>query len=178
MKNNRKVSAKTVLMETLEQLLHKKPFQKISVNELCQAALVSRSAFYANFEDKYHLLACCLEAKKEEIDALTETHSPEEFLTVILEFIQQENRFFFNTFASDPERETLDILYTSFEKHFVSLLKEREADGLVLPGPPEVVISFFIGGLATSTLRWIKSNYKIPKEELAACQHRLLEGIL
>ena len=116
--------------------------------------------------------------KKEEIDALTETHSPEEFLTVILEFIQQENRFFFNTFASDPERETLDILYTSFEKHFVSLLKEREADGLVLPGPPEVVISFFIGGLATSTLRWIKSNYKIPKEELAACQHRLLEGIL
>ena len=39
MKNNRKVSAKTVLMETLEQLLHKKPFQKISVNELCEAAL-------------------------------------------------------------------------------------------------------------------------------------------
>lgn len=49
MENNRKVSAKTVLMETLERLLHKKPFQKISVNELCEAALVSRSAFYANY---------------------------------------------------------------------------------------------------------------------------------
>ena len=60
MDSNRKTSAKIVLMETLEELLHKKPFQKISVNELCESALVSRSAFYANFEDKYHLLACCL----------------------------------------------------------------------------------------------------------------------
>ena len=63
MENTRKESAKTVLMNTLEQLLHIKPFQKISVNELCETALVSQSSFYANFEDKYHLLACCLESK-------------------------------------------------------------------------------------------------------------------
>ncbi len=94
MDSNRKTSAKIVLMETLEELLHKKPFQKISVNELCESALVSRSAFYANFEDKYHLLACCLESKTQEANVLLETRSPEEFLTVILDFIQKNNRFF------------------------------------------------------------------------------------
>ncbi len=114
MENTRKESAKTVLMNTLEQLLHIKPFQKISVNELCETALVSQSSFYANFEDKYHLLACCLESKSAEIDALIATHPPQEFLTVVLDFIQKENRFFYNTFCAELEPEALNVLIYAY----------------------------------------------------------------
>lgn len=177
MEANQKTSAKTALMLTLKQLLYKKPFQKISVNELCESAFVSRSAFYANFEDKYHLLSCCLESMAAQIDGLIETHTPEEFLTVILDSIQKEDCFFYNIFGAEPRQESLDILYMAFEKHFLSRLRQRADEGLVLPGPAEIVSSFYIGGFATSTLRWIRSNYKLPKEELAACQHRLLKSI-
>lgn len=52
----KKTNVKDLLMYTLTELLHKKFFQKITVNELCESAHVSRSAFYANFKDKYHLL--------------------------------------------------------------------------------------------------------------------------
>lgn len=45
-----KLSARATLIYTLTDLLHKKPFQKISVNELCETAGVSRSTFYANFD--------------------------------------------------------------------------------------------------------------------------------
>ena len=178
MESNRKVPAKTILMDTLEQLLHKKTFQKISVNELCESAMVSRSSFYANFEDKYHLLACCLESKAKEVSILIKIHSPEKFLIVILDFIQKENRFFYNTFGAELDHEILDILYVFFERQFILLLNDQLVKGHILPGPTEVVSSFCVGGLTTSTLRWIKSNYKIPKEELAACQYRLLKGIL
>ena len=92
--NSRKIPARTALMNTLAELLHKKPFQKISVNELCETAQVSRSAFYANFEDKYHLFSCCLEAKGREMEKQMANHSPEEFLYVMLDFFQKENRFF------------------------------------------------------------------------------------
>ncbi len=97
---NNKLSARDTLMDTLEQLLHKKSFQKISVNELCESAGVSRSAFYANFEDKYHLLACCLDSTTDRLKELMATYFPEEFFTVTLDFIQKRDRFF--TMRSAP----------------------------------------------------------------------------
>lgn len=99
-------------------------------------------------------------------------------MTVTLDFIQKENRFFYNTFAARLEHEILDILYAFFEKHFTALLSARMEEGLSLPGPVEIVSAFYIGGITTTTLRWIKSDFKIPKEEIAACQQRLLKGIL
>lgn len=178
MESTRKTSAKKELMDTLEQLLHKKAFQKISVNELCKCALVSRSAFYANFEDKYHLLSCCLESKTEEVNALIATHSPEEFLSVILNFIQTDHQFFYNTFGAQPEEEIRDILLGFFERQFMAFFKDQTERGLILPCSAEIVSSFCVGGLTLSTLRWIKSNYKMPKEELAASQYSLLRAIL
>ena len=52
---NAKPSARESLIHALIDLLHKKTFYKISVNELCAAAQVSRSAFYSHFDDKYDL---------------------------------------------------------------------------------------------------------------------------
>ncbi len=174
----KKVPAKTALMNALEDLLHKKPFQKISVNELCESAQISRSAFYANFEDKYQLLSYCLNTKAEEFNSLMKFHSPQEFLTAMLDFIHKEGKFFYNTFNTNLNEEIREILYHSFDQHFTNALKKKEAQGLVLPGPPEVVSSFYIGGLTNTIVQWIKSNYQIPKSELAACQYRLLKDIL
>lgn len=53
MTTTRKFPAKIALLKSMEELLHHKSFAKISVNELCQHAQISRSAFYANFADKY-----------------------------------------------------------------------------------------------------------------------------
>ena len=39
------------LSKTLMDLLEKKSFQKITVNDICQDAMVSRSTFYMHFED-------------------------------------------------------------------------------------------------------------------------------
>ena len=112
------------------------------------------------------------------MNALIATHSPEEFLSVILDYIQKDHRFFYNTFAAQPEEEILDILFDFFERQLTAFLKDQTERGLVLPCSAEVVSSFCVGGLTVSTLRWIKSNYKMPKEELAASQYSLLRAIL
>lgn len=152
---NAKPSARESLIHALIDLLHKKTFYKISVNELCAAAQVSRSAFYSHFDDKYDLFSCCLEEQTKKLDLLMETHSPEEFLTVILDFIQKEERFFYHTFGSRLDEELSENIYLFFEKHLMSLLKEKMDQGLVLPGLIETVASFYLGGLTCSTLRWI-----------------------
>lgn len=37
---------------------------------------------------------------------------------------------------------------------------------------------FMLGGLTSITLRWIKSNYSVSREELADCQYLLLKDLL
>lgn len=177
MANTSKSSARTVLIHTLIDLLHKKSFPKISVNELCETANISRSAFYANFEDKYHLFSCCLEEQTNNLNALMEEHSAEEFLFVTLDFIQKEKRFFYNIFGADLDEEVAEKLYQFFEKHLTEALKEKSRQGLVLPGSLDIVTSFYIGGLTTSTFRWLKGGCKLSKEEVVASQYYLLKDI-
>lgn len=112
------------------------------------------------------------------MNALIATHSPEEFLSVILDFIQTDHQFFYNTFGAQSEEEIRDILLSFFERQFMAFFKDQTERGLILPCSAEIVSSFCVGGLTLSTLRWIKSNYKMPKEELAASQYSLLRAIL
>ena len=173
----KKNSSKTLLANVLVSLLHKKSFQKISVNELCESANISRTAFYSNFEDKYQLLAYCINIKTEELNVLMEQHSPQEFLSIMLDYIQKEDRFFYNAFGSDLVDERGEILYQFFNQQITKILKEKSAQGIPLSGPIDVISSFYIGGLTSMVLRWIMSNYKLPKSELAACQYRLLKEL-
>lgn len=54
--DKRVIKAKKNLEDTLVQLLTEKPFEKITVTELCERAQTSRITFYYYYEDKYDLL--------------------------------------------------------------------------------------------------------------------------
>ena len=178
METSKKCSAKDALKASLLDLLQKRSFAKISVYDLCSHASVSRSAFYANFEDKYELLACCLKERAEEFDYFMQKRSPQEALFVLLESIQKESRFFYHVFSEGFNDKMGSIFYQFFHRYFMEWLKEEERQGTVLPCPAELVSSFYIGGLTLMTLQWIKSNYKLPSKELASCQYQLIRQIL
>lgn len=58
---------KKVLKETLAVLMREKPVGKLSVKEICSAADVNRSTFYAHYSDPYDLLR---QVEEELIDEL------------------------------------------------------------------------------------------------------------
>ena len=45
-----------LLSDALISLMKVKPFEKISVMDICNEAMVHRATFYTHFEDKYQLL--------------------------------------------------------------------------------------------------------------------------
>ena len=58
-----KISARrtyTLLQQAFFKLLTEKPFEKITLKELCDTAMIPRSTFYRYFEDKYDLLHYCV----------------------------------------------------------------------------------------------------------------------
>ena len=57
------------LKNTLRQMILEKPFEKISVTEICKRANTSRITFYTYYSDKYDLLEHCFEDIQEEATA-------------------------------------------------------------------------------------------------------------
>lgn len=178
MTNAKKSSARITFINALTELLQRKAFHKISVNELCENANLSRSSFYANFQDKYHLLSCCLENISKELDAQIAINPSKDILIFTLDSIQKNSNFFYNAFGAKIDEEVTQIVHHFFNKHMLSFLNHQIADGRTLPGPIEMVSSFYVGGILSSILTWIQSGYEISKEELASCQLNLLKDIL
>lgn len=52
----RKFKTKRDIQQALVMLLHTKSFYELTVVDICQAALISRSTFYDHYDDKYDLL--------------------------------------------------------------------------------------------------------------------------
>src|SRR5699024_11245548 len=51
------------LIENFEGLLNEKEFEKISVTEICDAAMIRRPTFYQHFLDKYDFLTFFIKHK-------------------------------------------------------------------------------------------------------------------
>lgn len=176
-KNNR-IPAKDLLANALLDLLQRESYQKISVNELCQMAKVSRTTFYAHFEDKYALLSYCLEKESDYLYSSIEAYPPEEFFVVFLGHIQKKERFFYHVFEGELNLNLISMFFRFYSKYLSQILEEKVKSGYQLSGPMEAVVSYYVGGLSGMILHWLKTNCKMPKEELASCQYQLLKDIL
>lgn len=177
MTKNNSSETKQILARELFDLLTVKSFQKITVNELCEKSMISRSTFYLHFQDKYQLLSYCLNELSKEWEILMKSHSKKEFINVILSSCREKEKIFFNVFENEINDELVDIFYDFFGRYITQCLEEKADRGALLPGPIDSLVSFYVGGLISMTVRWIKSNYEMPQEVLASCQYRLLKDI-
>ncbi|WP_225047178.1 TetR/AcrR family transcriptional regulator [Lacticaseibacillus kribbianus] len=73
-------------------LLAQKPFEKITVNELCQLADYPRATFYNYFDDKYDLIGYCWYCLSKEIHLTDLQEHPQE--GALLELFAQTYRVF------------------------------------------------------------------------------------
>lgn len=169
---------RSMLMNALLRLLERKRFLKITVNDICEEAMVSRSAFYVHFADKYELLSFSMEEllkrRKAEIGKLP----LERHLLGLLEGIQENQQILYHLFQDNMSREMLEIFERMFETPVRERLEELQCMGVKLPGSIETVASFYAGGLANVILRWIREDFRTPREEMARCQCDLMSALL
>lgn len=150
------------LKKALYTLLEKQDFNKITVNDLCEEALVSRASFYQNFEDKYQLLKLCLFDIKNQLSDYGQFTGDRQFLINLTNFIEENQLLFKHILVSD-NAELMSLFINHIEK-------DLENTFLSLKGIDQISesdkahISFFTGGLVYLLFSQLHANDPINKE--------------
>jgi AcrR family transcriptional regulator len=161
------------LTDAFWQLLGDKKFEDITVNELCDRAMVRRATFYKHFSDKYEFFAFVVRGKQAEFDAQTRqqadnTRSQSFYLDITqhtLDFLNSNKKLVETVLGSNMLPTVLDILSKQISLDIAQKLKEDVENGVPHPASPEVMAQFFTGALVY-TARWWVTQKKISETKL------------
>lgn len=161
------------LVNALLQLMEERPFQELSVVDICQRAMVHRTTFYAHFEDKHALLRYAIGALQGEFEAAGGDRSdyPSQrayFLAVFrnaLHFLREHRKLYLSGLAGGGTE--LRLL-----EDVVSARLVEAADG---GSPdPELASHFYAGGVLAMLRWWLEQDAPVDEERLTACLEWLL----
>lgn len=163
---------------SLLTLLEGTNFQKITVNDLCTQAMVSRSAFYSHFEDKYALLGFCMEVLQQRMFEESEHLGTLDRLRSILEKTRDNVKIFRNLIMSQLDMGLIDMMRQAFHRDFARILNEHDINDSALPKPLEVVTVYYASALTSAILFWVNKGMPYSLDEMANCLHQLLPAEL
>ena len=114
----------------LWKALEKTSFEHLTIDEICQEALLHRSSFYRYFHDKYDLLEQSVSTILK--DLVSQVDDEMELMDVIIDYVEDHKKVFRNL----ADISSHSALYGEFIKILSDVLMERrESDGL--GGPAE-----------------------------------------
>ncbi len=150
------------LMRAFEELLSKKTFDDITVNELCETALIRRPTFYSHFEDKYDFLRFYLneiqsriESESDQIAVTREEHF-EHSWRMLMKFVDDHPDLIRKSLKMPSLPLVFDILgehlFASTRAAAVDHLKEYRPD---LLGSVDTIAAFITGGIIQNLKRYL-----------------------
>lgn len=171
------------LINTFEDLLHEKKFEKISVTELCDAAMIRRPTFYKHFLDKYDFLTFFIKHKMNVIfDNAFQKLDKEENDFFILVFEQLLNQFdnLLNLIFSLQMNSDIMIELEGVQEYGQSMLRnhvnlgENNSDiAMVNEYKGQIIM-----GITIQSVYWYKNNKdKISHEEIIKLYKETLEKL-
>ncbi|SHH48599.1 transcriptional regulator, TetR family [Anaerosphaera aminiphila DSM 21120] len=172
---------KRALATSMFTLLEKNSFGKITVNDICTEAMVSRSAFYDHFNDKYDLVIFCVELMREKLFAETfeELDGIEHRISSVLKNIKENVKLFKNLLMEDVDSELIKMMRNSFQEDIEKTIKRKNLKDEELLAPVELISTFYAFGITSVIVDWVSSEMKYSIEDMAKYLHNLTsKGVL
>lgn len=129
------------MIQTTLELLRNNSFSKISVSDICEEAMISRSTFYTHFEDKFALLDACMEQIEQKLLHDTESADPRSRHNAMITTIEADARLFRNIFINGRTEELQTFFSITATKIFLQSLKCKQMPDIIFrtlrkPWPP------------------------------------------
>lgn len=167
----RGLRTKKALADAMFELLRKRDFSKITVNDICLGASVSRATFYVYFEDKYALARFCLGIIGDQMAKVLNGKGHQEIIEGVLDTLYSYKKELLNLFTGGNDKEIELVLYRTLARDYQVVLEAREEPlGVDVPVP---LIAGFIGAGSTYLLlNWLQGSFPYTREEMV---HYLME---
>ena len=154
-----------LLINAMANLLRTNLFSRITVNDLCIEAMVSRSAFYKHFEDKYALLRCFLNMANNELKKNLEGKPLSDFIHTMLEYIKANVSIFKNIISSGLSGEIMEIILSPHLTNIKNAMINYYDD---TPIPVEVAAYYHASAVVNTILVWVERNMHYSVEEMTS----------
>lgn len=178
-KNDLRVKkTKNALYNTLMELMKAKSFEEIKVSDICNAALINRSTFYAHYNDKYELLKDAIDNLKnsliEELNKNVKTSNTKEYylemISILLNHIEEKRSIYQQIMLNNRNSIMVDILYDVLDHDITSKIKKAKSEKI----PGEIIAKFYIGAVFNVCLIFLKNEKKYSKQEILEYLNRLI----
>jgi AcrR family transcriptional regulator len=148
-----------VLYGALLELLTRRRFSKITVNDVCSAAMISRSAFYAHYKDKYDML--------------------EQFLLEVSEQFTPFSGEILYAFIADWSAVVTNLLVDADVPQRVAVLKFiTDLTNSSSLQHDDLLLDFVSGGLLNVVRLHFSGSVKPPDAELKSAVGRLYDALM
>lgn len=162
------------LTSTFFELLEEKRFEDITVNELCERAMVRRATFYKHFGDKYEFFTFFIREIQEDFDREIADNSdismPVNFyihiVRRVMKFIKEKDKLLQSLLKSGCLPALLRILLEQVEFDILQKLKADAKNGHKLIADPEVMAHFFTGAILETLQWWLTQKKPLPQERV------------
>lgn len=172
------------LRDALIQLILKKGYDNVTIQDITDAADLSRATFYLHYKDKDELLAGSLEEMFDELMASVkdimlrrkvdvEDKNPPSLPAFqhVADYAELYKSLLGDKGVSSVMNRILAYIARISEEQFLLLVDESERDAL--PVPIEVAARHLAGALYSMVAWWIESDMPYPPEDMARMFHQL-----
>ena len=161
-----------MLRNAFTQLLEERRFEDITVNELCERAMIRRTTFYKHFADKYEYLAFYMK----EICAGFRDQLPPDVLTddvnvyflhmsrELLRFIDRHEKLVRNVADSSLSSVLMDSLSEHIMMDVLQILQRMQSSAAMSRSRMEGLAAFYSGGLLNTLRLFLKRGLPIDEE--------------
>ena len=166
---------KKALFDAFMSLLAKKPYEDITINELCDAADVRRATFYKHYSDKVSFVTAYTRSLREKFDTdflNVDTKAPDKNYYVayaerMVAFISENLPAIENIIESDVFPFVLSVILEQNYKDTCIYLEQSVALGMKLRASITTTASMCAGGVASAIYIWLKEDKTRPAEIVA-----------
>lgn len=183
-KDLRFIRTNHMLCSAFTELLEKKKFEDITVNEMCEKALIRRATFYTHFLDKYDFFAYFVRQNRDNfISRLAETKEERNLMDFsiymfrqMVHYLSEHMTMVQNILSSNAFSILLDILAEEIQISFLEELHRTDSVKLRKDIVPQVAAAYYSGGIIQILRYWVTSRETL-SEELLVKQYSILLGM-
>ena len=164
-----------LLWEALMTELSQRPFEEITVKEICERAMVHRSTFYKHYEDKYALLeqgmrqmydALVAEVVHAPPSAFSVDHPPPYFVRVF-EHVAEHQHFYRLMLCGEGIGQFQKQVKDYIAEQALSKVRELLPANQHVAFPPAMQVQFFAGAVLSLLAWWLENDMPLSPHQMA-----------